>query len=59
MASTDMSDIGYAWIQNAVGAPDFLGKQRARLAPVNRIERLEDGATLVPHKLTPEPVQNL
>jgi hypothetical protein len=50
-----MSDIGYAWIQNAVGAPDFLGKQRARLAPVNRIERLEDGALLVPHKLAPEP----
>lgn len=50
-----MSDIGYAWIQNAVGAPDFLGKQRARLAPVNRIERLEDGAMLVPHKLAPEP----
>ena len=50
-----MSDIGYAWIQNAVGAPDFLGKQRARLAPVNRIERLDDGATLVPHKLAPEP----
>jgi len=50
-----MSDIGYAWIQNAVGAPDFLGKQRARLAPVNRIERQDDGATLVPHKLAPEP----
>lgn len=50
-----MSDIGYAWIQNALGAPDFLGKQRARLAPVNRIERLDDGATLVPHKLAPEP----
>ncbi len=50
-----MSDIGYAWIQNAVGAPDFLGKQRARLAPVNRIERLDDGAMLVPHKLAPEP----
>lgn len=43
-----MRDIGYAWIQNAVGAPDFLGKHRARLAPVNRIERLDDGAMLVP-----------
>jgi Fic family protein len=50
-----MSDIGYAWIQNAVGAPDFLGKQRARLAAVNRIERLDDGAILVPQKLAPEP----
>jgi hypothetical protein len=50
-----MSDIGYAWIQNAVDAPDFLGPQRARLAPVSRIERLDDGATLVPYKLAPGP----
>lgn len=48
-----MNEVGYAWIQNAVGAPDFLGARQARLAPVNRIERLEDGAMLVPHKLTP------
>lgn len=48
-----MNDVGYAWIQHAVGAPDFLGQQRARLAPVNRIEHLEDGAVLVPHKLAP------
>ncbi len=27
-----MSDVGYAWIQNALGVPDFLGAQRARLA---------------------------
>ncbi|MDD0811186.1 Fic family protein [Curvibacter sp. RS43] len=50
-----MGEIGYAWIQNALGAPDFLGKQRARRASVNRIERLEDGGILVPHKLAPEP----
>ena len=50
-----MSDIGYAWIQNAVGAPDFLGRERARLAPVSRIAHLEDGSLLVPHKLAPEP----
>lgn len=48
-----MNDVGYAWIQHALGAPDFLGQQRARLAPVNRIERLEGGAVLVPHKLAP------
>ncbi|HEU6454343.1 MAG TPA: cell filamentation protein Fic, partial [Roseateles sp.] len=48
-----MSDIGYAWIQDAVGAPDFLGTQRARLAPVSRIERLADGTLLVPRKLAP------
>lgn len=50
-----MSDVGYAWIQHAVGAPDFLGRERARLAPVSRIEHLGDGAMLVPHKLAPEP----
>ena len=49
-----MSNVGYAWIQNEVGAPDFLGQHRARLAPVNRIERLEDGAMLVPHRLAPK-----
>jgi len=48
-----MNDVGYAWIQQAVGAPDFLGQRRARLAPVNRIEHLEDGTVLVPHKLAP------
>jgi Fic family protein len=46
-----MTDIGYAWIQSALGAPDFLGRRRARLAPVHRIERLDDGSILVPHKL--------
>ena len=50
-----MSDVGYAWIMNAIGAPDFLGPRRARLAPVSRIERLADGPLLVPHKLAPEP----
>lgn len=50
-----MSDLGYAWIAQAVGAPDFLGSRRARTAPVSRIERLADGALLVPHKLAPEP----
>ncbi len=48
-----MSDVGYAWIQQTLGAPDFLGPQRARLAPVNRIARLADGAMLVPPKLAP------
>ncbi|MEK8030995.1 Fic family protein [Ideonella sp. DXS29W] len=49
-----MSDVGYAWIQNAIGAPDFLGRERARLAPVSRIEQLNDGTLLVPRKLAPE-----
>jgi hypothetical protein len=50
-----MTDLGYAWIQAVVGAPDFLGPRRARLAPVSRIERLADGTLLVPRKLAPEP----
>lgn len=50
----NMSDVGYAWIQTTVGAPDFLGAQRARLAPVSRIERLNDGAVLVPLRQAPE-----
>lgn len=46
-----MSDIGYAWILNTLGAPDFLGPRRARLGSVSRITRLADGLLLVPHKL--------
>ena len=49
-----MNDIGYAWIAQTVGTPDFLGSQRARLAAVSRIEHLEDGGLLVPHKLAPD-----
>lgn len=49
-----MSEVGYAWIQQTLCAPDFLGQGRARLAPVNRIERMQDGSLLVPHKLAPE-----
>lgn len=48
-----MSAVGYAWIQDEVQAPDFLGTQQARVAPVNRIERLPEGALLVPTKLAP------
>src|SRR3989344_4924774 len=42
-----MSDIGYAWIQSAVGGPDFLGKQRARLAP----DKLAPESTLLQQAL--------
>ena len=49
-----MSEVGYAWIAQMADAPDFLGSRRARLAPVSRLERLSDGALLVPHKLAPE-----
>lgn len=54
MHPTNSNEVGYAWIQSAVGGPDFLGTQRARLASVSRMERLADGALLVPHKLAPE-----
>lgn len=50
-----MNVVGYAWIQHHVGAPDFLGAQQARLAPVSRMEHLPEGALLVPHKLAPAP----
>ena len=54
MRSTDLNEVGYAWIQSAVDAPNFLGTQQARLAPVSRIERLGNGTLLVPHKLAPD-----
>lgn len=48
-----MSAVGYAWIQQALDTPDFLGAQQARVAPVSRIERLPEGALLVPPRLAP------
>ncbi|AVP56423.1 hypothetical protein [Pulveribacter suum] len=48
-----MSAVGYAWIQQALDTPDFLGTQQARAAPVSRIERLPEGALLVPPRLVP------
>ena len=47
--------IGYAWLQQHLQAPDFLGEQRARLAPVQRLERLPGGTLLVPARLAPAP----
>ena len=49
-----MNDVGYAWIQHTVGAPDFLGAHRARLAPTSRVERLSDGTLLVPLRQAPD-----
>ncbi|GAB2741401.1 Fic family protein [Melaminivora jejuensis] len=48
-----MSAVGYAWIQAALEAPDFMGPRQARVAPVSRIERLPEGSLLVPTKLAP------
>lgn len=45
--------VGYAWIQEALNAPDFLGGDKARLAAVNSIHRIPEGTLLVPTKLAP------
>ena len=45
--------IGYAWIQEALQAPDFLGAHKARLGAVQSLQRLPEGALLVPAKLAP------
>lgn len=45
--------VGYAWIQDALQAPDFLGAHKARLAAVQSLQRLPEGALLVPVKLAP------
>ena len=45
--------IGYAWIQESLNAPDFLGAEKSRLAAVNGIHRIPEGTLLVPGKLAP------
>lgn len=46
--------LGYAWIQATLNAPDFLGAQQARLGHVHSLQRLPEGALLVPARLAPE-----
>lgn len=45
--------IGYAWLQEVLQAPDFLGVRKARLASVQSLQRLPEGALLVPTKQAP------
>ncbi len=45
--------IGYAWIQEVLQTPDFLGSNKARLAQVQSLQRLPEGALLVPAKQAP------
>lgn len=45
--------VGYAWIAQTLGAPDFLGARKARLANVNSLQRLPEGTLLVPTRLAP------
>lgn len=45
--------LGYAWIQATLNAPDFLGAQQARLGQVQSLQRLPEGALLVPARLAP------
>lgn len=47
------SVVGYAWIANALNAPDFLGMNKARVAGVNRLQHLPEGTLLVPARLAP------
>lgn len=47
--------LGYAWIQEQLDVPDFLGPRRARVAAVQSLQRLPEGALLVPPKLAPAP----
>lgn len=46
--------LGYAWIQAALNSPDFLGTQQARLGQVHSLQRLPEGALLVPARLAPQ-----
>ncbi len=45
--------VGYAWMAEALNAPDFLGSNKARVAGVNSLQRLSEGALLVPARLAP------
>lgn len=45
--------LGYAWIAERSNAPDFLGTAKARVASVSSLQRLPEGALLVPTKLAP------
>jgi Fic/DOC family len=45
--------LGYAWIQAKLNTPNFLGAQQARLAQVQSLQRLPEGALLVPGRLAP------
>jgi Fic family protein len=48
--------LGYAWIQARLNTPDFLAAQQARQAQVHSLQRLPEGALLVPARLKPEAV---
>lgn len=45
--------LGYAWIQAELNTPDFLAHQQARLGQVHSLQRLPEGALLVPARLAP------
>ena len=48
-----VTPLGYAWIQAELHAPHFLGSQQARLGPVPTLQRLPEGALLVPVRMAP------
>lgn len=45
--------VGYAWLRDTFGAPDFLGGREARLASVTSLDRRPDGSLLVPRVMDP------
>lgn len=45
--------LGYAWIEATLNMPNFLGVQQARVAQVHSLQRLPEGALLVPGRLAP------
>lgn len=45
--------LGYAWIQAKLNTPNFLGAKQARQAQVQSLQRLPEGALLVPGRLAP------
>ena len=48
-----VTPLGYAWIQAELHAPNFLGSQQARSGQVQTLQRLPEGALLVPVRMAP------
>jgi hypothetical protein len=41
----NMANVGYAWTQDQLQVPDFLGAHKAKIAAASRIERQVGGST--------------
>ncbi len=40
--------VGYAWLRDQLGVPNFLGDREARVTNVQTLQALTDGGLLVP-----------